>query len=50
VIWLNAQDAEARDSQIEADFSKRGAGMVLLEQWDFEIENGESISLDEFLR
>jgi hypothetical protein len=48
--WLNAQDAEAWDRQIEADFSEGGAGMALLEQWDSEIANGESISLDEFLR
>jgi len=50
VSWLNAQDAEAWDRQIEADFSEGGAGMALLEQWDSEIANGESISLDEFLR
>ena len=50
VSWLNAQDAEAWDSQIEADFSDGGAGTALLEQWDAEIAAGESISLDEFLR
>jgi hypothetical protein len=50
VSWLNAQDAEACDRQIEADFSEGGAGMALLEQWDSEIASGESISLDEFLR
>jgi hypothetical protein len=50
VSWLNAQDAEAWDRQIEADFSEGGAGMPLLEQWDSEIANCESISLDEFLR
>lgn len=49
VSWLNAQDAEAWDRQIEADFSEGGAGMALLEQWDAEIARGESISLDEFL-
>ena len=50
VSWLNAQDAEAWDREIEADFSEGGAGMALLEQWDSEISNGGSISLDEFLR
>lgn len=50
VSWLNAQEAEAWDGQIEADFSEGGAGMAPLEQWDSEIANGESISLDEFLR
>jgi hypothetical protein len=50
VSWLNAQDAEAWDRQIEADFSEGGAGAALLEQWDSEIANAESISLDEFLR
>ena len=50
VSWLNAHDAEAWDRQIEAGFSEGGAGMALLEQWDSEIANGESISLDEFLR
>jgi hypothetical protein len=48
--WLNAQDAEAWDRQIEADFSEGGAGSALLEQWDVEISGGESIALDEFLR
>ena len=48
--WLNAQDAEAWDRQIEADFSEGGAGTALLEQWDVEIARGESTSLDEFLR
>jgi hypothetical protein len=50
VIWLNAQDAEAWNRQIEADFSEGGAGMALLEQWDSEIAEGDSISLDEFLQ
>jgi hypothetical protein len=50
VNWLNAQDAEAWDRQIEADFSDGGAGTALLKQWDAEIAAGESISLDEFLR
>jgi hypothetical protein len=48
--WLNAQDTEKWDRQIEADFSEGGAGTAPLEQWDSEIANGESISLDEFLR
>ena len=50
VSWLIAQDAEAWDRQMEADFSEGGSGMALLEQWDSEIANGESISLHEFLR
>jgi hypothetical protein len=50
VSWLNAQDAEAWDRQIEADFSDGGAGIALLEQWDAEIARGESTSLDAFLR
>jgi len=49
VSWLNAQDAEAWDRQIEADFSEGGRGMALLAEWDAEIKNGEWISLDEFL-
>jgi hypothetical protein len=50
VSWLNAQDTEAWDRQIEADFSEDGAGMALLEQCDSEIANAESVSLDDFLR
>jgi hypothetical protein len=50
VSWLNAQDAEAWSRQIEADFSEGGAGMALLEQWDSEIAEGDSISLDEFMQ
>lgn len=50
VSWLNAQDAEAWNRQIEADFSEGGAGVALLEQWDSEIAEANSISLDEFLR
>ena len=48
--WLNAQDAEDWDRQIEADFSEGGAGVALLEQWDSEIATGGSMSLDEFFR
>jgi hypothetical protein len=47
--WLNAQEAELWDRQIEADFSEGGAGMALLEQWDAEIESSQSIALDDFL-
>jgi hypothetical protein len=47
--WLNAQDAELWDRQIEADFSEGGAGTVLLEQWDAAIESSQSIALDDFL-
>jgi hypothetical protein len=50
VSWLNAQDADAWNRQIEADFPEGAAGMALLEQWDSEIAEGESISPDEFLR
>jgi hypothetical protein len=49
VSWLNAQDSEAWDRQIEADFSEAGAGMALLDQWDAEIKTGTSVSLDQFL-
>jgi hypothetical protein len=45
--WLNAQDSEAWDRQIEADFSEGGAGMALLHQWA--AEAGESMPLEEFL-
>jgi hypothetical protein len=47
--WLNAQDSEAWDKQMEADFSEGGAGMALLDQWDAEIKSGESLPLEEFL-
>jgi hypothetical protein len=50
VSWLNAQDAEAWDSQIEADFADGGAGIALLEEWDAEIATAQSITLDEFLQ
>jgi len=43
--WLNAQDDEAWDRQIEADFSAGGAGMALLEQWDSEIASGNRFLL-----
>jgi hypothetical protein len=49
VSWLNEQDAEAWDRQIEADFSEGGAGAALLENWDSGIKSGELISLHEFL-
>jgi hypothetical protein len=42
VSWLNAQDAEEWDRQIEADFSEGGPGTALLEQWDAEIARGDS--------
>jgi hypothetical protein len=47
--WLNDQDAASWDQQIETDFSHGGAGMALLEHWEAEINEGESISLDQFL-
>jgi len=49
VAWLNEQDAEAWDHQIEEDFSSGGAGMALLERWDAEIKAGGAVSLEEFL-
>ena len=49
VAWLNEQDAEAWDHQIEEDFSSGGAGMALLERWDAEIKAGRSVPLEEFL-
>ncbi len=49
VTWLNAQDNEEWDREIEADFSNDGPGMSLLAQWDREIKTGNSISLEEFL-
>ena len=50
VSWVNRQDAQAWDKQMEADFSEGGAGMALLRQWDAEIGSGNSISLEEFLQ
>ena len=50
VHWLNMQDAGEWDRQIEADFSEGGAGMALLQQWDAEIQSGQSISLEELLQ
>jgi hypothetical protein len=49
ISWLNSQDSDEWDRQIEADFSDGGAGMSLLDQWDTEIKAGTSISLEEFL-
>jgi len=49
VHWLNMQDASEWDRQMEADFSEGGAGMALLQQWDAEIQSGQSITLEEFL-
>ena len=49
VAWLNEQDAEAWDKQLEADFSEGGAGMALLATWDAEIKAGGSMPLEEFL-
>ena len=45
--WLNAQDSEDWDRQIEADFSDGGAGMALFDQWA--AKAGESMPLEEFL-
>jgi hypothetical protein len=50
VNWLQSQQAEAWDKQIEADFSEGGAGIALLDQWDAEIQAGKSIPLEEFLQ
>ncbi|HTU47405.1 MAG TPA: hypothetical protein VMF91_20245 [Bryobacteraceae bacterium] len=47
--WLNAQDAQEWDRQMEVDFSEGGAGTPLLAQWDAEIRTGTSIQLEEFL-
>lgn len=49
VAWLNAQDAQAWDEQIETDFSEGGTGRALLEVWDAEIKAGGSMPLEEFL-
>ena len=50
VHWLNLEDAKTWDQQIEADFSEDGAGTALLQQWDAEIQSGESMPLEEFLQ
>jgi hypothetical protein len=47
--WLNMQDSEAWDQQLESDFSGGGSGMALLAMWDAEIKAGNSVALDEFL-
>lgn len=49
VAWLKEQDALAWDKEIEDDFSEDGAGIVLLEKWDAEINAGKSVPLEEFL-
>jgi hypothetical protein len=49
IQWLNTQDSEVWDREIEADFSDGGAGMALLATWDAEIKAGSSIRLEEFL-
>ena len=49
IQWLNLQDSEAWDREIEADFSESGAGMALLAKWDAECKAGNSIPLEEFL-
>jgi hypothetical protein len=49
ISWLNSQDSDDWDRQIEADFSNGGVGMSLLDQWDTEIKAGTSISLEELL-
>ena len=49
VAWLKQQDAEARDKEIEQDFSEGGAGASLLEAWDAEIKGGKSVPLEDFL-
>ena len=38
VTWLDAQDVEAWDRQLEADFSEGGAVMALLEPWDLKLQ------------
>jgi len=49
-VWLNTQDSEAWDRQIEADFCEDGPGMALLDQWDAEIKSSQPIALEEFLQ
>jgi hypothetical protein len=49
VAWLDEQEVEAWDKQMEADFSDGGAGAALLETWDAEINAGGSMPLEEFL-
>jgi hypothetical protein len=46
---LYAQDSEEWNRQMEADFSADGRGMDLLDQWDSDIRDGGSISLEQFL-
>ena len=50
VHWLNVQDVNEWDRQMKADFSEGGPGMTLLQQWDAEIQSGQSIPLEEFLQ
>ena len=38
--WMSERDSRAWDDQIEQDFSPGGAGMVLLEEVDSQIEAG----------
>jgi hypothetical protein len=47
--WL-AHDPETSNRQIEVDFSDGGPGIVLLDQWDAEIQAGGSIPLEQFLK
>jgi hypothetical protein len=47
--WLNQQEDEAWDKQLEADFSEGEAGAALLETWDAEIKAGGSMSREGFL-
>ncbi len=46
IDWLNLQDANVWDRQMEADFSEGGAGMALLQHWDAEIQSGQSTPLE----
>ena len=48
-VWLARLDSENWDRQIERDFSTSGAGADLLATWDQEIDEGQSILLEEFL-
>ncbi len=50
VDWLQAQESDLWDRQIEADFSEAGRGMALLAHWDAEIDAATSTSLDDFLK
>jgi hypothetical protein len=49
VIWLNAQDAEAWDSQIEADFPKVAQAWLCWNSRTLKMQTGNRF-LDEFLR